>query len=224
VRVVRLRPAELVVRDPGAERAVHEVLQLSAPAVVADDDVELAVGPEPDHAPVVIAPQRLARIGLERAEPDDVRVEGERRAVPREPVDAVSEQRHVGEVAAVRARAALGPVEEQLAVDEELRRERDAEQPPLGRAVDGQVEDRRLHGAVHDPQHLAGVLLEDEHVVRSEERDADRRRQPRDGRANGEVGVDDGWRRLRERRGHQRRCGYGCESSSHGYLRWSVCG
>ena len=59
VGVVRLGPAEVVV---GAEQgvaglvgAVEEVLHPAAPAHITDEDVELAVRSELDHAAVVIA-------------------------------------------------------------------------------------------------------------------------------------------------------------------------
>src|SRR5437764_136662 len=43
---------------------VREVLQLAAAAVVADLDVELAVGAEEDLAGVVVAPHRLSLVAL----------------------------------------------------------------------------------------------------------------------------------------------------------------
>ena len=63
VRVVRSGPAELIVGDdvaePGQGGARREVLELPAPADVAEQDVELSVRPEADHAAVVIATRRL---------------------------------------------------------------------------------------------------------------------------------------------------------------------
>ena len=53
--------------------AVDEVLHLPAPAVVADEDVQLAVRAEADHAAVVVAARRLAGVLLEGAQPDQVR-------------------------------------------------------------------------------------------------------------------------------------------------------
>jgi hypothetical protein len=70
-------------------------------------DVELLVGAEAENAAVVIPAQRLSGIGLERAEPDQVAVERQRRAVLVEAVDAVPEQRHRGQVGAVAAGRAL---------------------------------------------------------------------------------------------------------------------
>jgi hypothetical protein len=131
VRIVGLRSAELIVRDSRPERAVDEVLELSAASVVADDDVELPVRPEAKDAAVVVPAQGLASVGLESTEPDEVAVERQSRAVPDEAVDSIAEQRHIGKLTAVRGGAAFRPIQIHAAVDEELRVERDAEQPPL---------------------------------------------------------------------------------------------
>src|SRR5262249_15407199 len=68
VRVIGIGSADLIVGDgrakSGCRRTRGQVLQLSTPAVVADDDVELAIGTETDHAAVVIAAWRLRRIAL----------------------------------------------------------------------------------------------------------------------------------------------------------------
>src|SRR5262249_3501512 len=53
VRVVGLRAAELIVGLPRAERAVAQVLGLTAAALVADLEIELAVGAKKDLAAVV---------------------------------------------------------------------------------------------------------------------------------------------------------------------------
>ena len=66
VGVVGLRPTELVVGLPHAERAVGQVLVLPAAALVADLEVELAVRAEEDLAGVVVAPLRLVSVCLER--------------------------------------------------------------------------------------------------------------------------------------------------------------
>ena len=71
VRVVRLRPTELVVGH-GRTRArrgwaAAEILKLAATADVADEDVDLPVGSEADHAAVVVAALRLPGVGLEGA-------------------------------------------------------------------------------------------------------------------------------------------------------------
>ena len=67
---------------PVPVHAGGQVLQLAAAAVVADHDVELAVGAEPDLAAVVVAPQGLGSTGssvlLERVELDEVPVERQR--------------------------------------------------------------------------------------------------------------------------------------------------
>src|SRR5437773_501747 len=68
VGVVRLRAAELVIRLPRTERTVGQILQLPAPPLVADLDVELAVRAEEDLAGVVVAPHGLAGVRLERSQ------------------------------------------------------------------------------------------------------------------------------------------------------------
>ena len=95
-------PAELVVvaRRRGA---LGQVLQPAATALVADDDVQLAVGAEANDAAVVVAARILRRVALvrrlrrgvvlERAQRDQVAIEGERLAVPDESIDAIAEQR-----------------------------------------------------------------------------------------------------------------------------------
>ena len=79
VGVVRLWAAELVVGHgrPGAggRRAARQVLQLAAPADVADEDVQLAVMAEADDPAVVVAALGLAGILLDRPQPDQVLVE-----------------------------------------------------------------------------------------------------------------------------------------------------
>src|SRR5205085_12598948 len=98
VRVVGFGAAELVVLRDGAGacrgRAAGEVLKHSAPAVVADDDVELAVGAEAQDAAVVVAARGLARVLLQRAQAYEVAVEGEGRAVPDVAVNAITQERH----------------------------------------------------------------------------------------------------------------------------------
>ena len=64
VRVVRLGTAELIIGSRRSARPVRQILQLAAPPVVAHEDVQLAIGPEPKDAAVVIAPRRLALIAL----------------------------------------------------------------------------------------------------------------------------------------------------------------
>ena len=111
MRVIRLGPAELVVVDPRPEGAVDEVLQLAAAADVADHGVELPVGAEAEDAAVVVAAERLAGVCLEGTQPDQIPVGHERRAGPAEAIDAVAEERDVGQrgrVGARRARSSRG--------------------------------------------------------------------------------------------------------------------
>ena len=167
VRVVGLGSAELVVRrSPAPNGPSMQVLHLAAAAVVADEDVELAVGAEEDHAAVVVAAQRLAGVGLERAQRDDRAVERQRRAVPLEAVDAIAEQRHVGE-ASLSAPVLLSVQKgRRTGSCWKPRVQGDAEQAALRRRVDRQVEHGRRDGAVDDPLDPAAALLEHEEVVR----------------------------------------------------------
>src|SRR5207248_3265115 len=63
---VRLRAAELVVSLPRAEGTVGQVLRLAATALIADLEVELAVGAEENLTAVMVAAHRLAGVRLER--------------------------------------------------------------------------------------------------------------------------------------------------------------
>ena len=114
VRVIRRRPAKIIVRH----RTRQIVLREAAAAIVADDDVQLPIRAETEHAAVVIAPEhRQRRVGhvvpivLERAQADDVLVEGQRAAIPHETVHAIAEQRHLGGDVRVGAGRALRVVE-----------------------------------------------------------------------------------------------------------------
>ena len=84
VSVVWRRTAKLVIGLARAEGAARQVLELTATTVVADLDVDLAVGAEEDLARVVVTPQRLARVNrvrvvlLEGAERDQIPVECQR--------------------------------------------------------------------------------------------------------------------------------------------------
>jgi hypothetical protein len=205
VGVVGLRPAELVVGDAGAERPVDQVLQLAAATRVTDDRIELAVGPEAQHAPVVVASQRLIRVRLERAELQDAAVELERLAVPLETVDPVAHQPHAVECVGVGSRPALAPEQVDEAVAAELRMQGDAEQPSLRSRVHGKVEHHSLHLTVDDALDPAGGLLQHQHVVLADEGQGDRLVEARDRLARLEVGVDQlrllPRRRARERQG-----------------------
>jgi hypothetical protein len=172
VGVVGLRAAELVVGHTGPEGAVAEVLQLAAAAPVADQDVELPVGTERDHPAVVVAALGLPDVLLQRADPDELLRERQRGTVPDEPVNPVAQQRGLAEHVGVLARAALGPVEIDAGVLRKVRVQGDAKQPALRPEVHRQVQDRGLDLSAHDAPHLAGVLLQHEEVVGSQERQA----------------------------------------------------
>ena len=135
VRVVRRGSAERVVHlRRREERAVRQVLQPAAAALVAHEQVELAVGPELQHAAVVIAVLAAALVvpGCPGTAMLSVCRERSlmrlRSNVSVEPFQTkrstrLPEQRHVEHRAGVRAGAALRPAD----VDERRRREiRDA--------------------------------------------------------------------------------------------------
>src|SRR5207253_10750196 len=60
--IVRRGAAKLIVGLPWIKWAARQILQLAAPSVVTNLNVQLAIGPEKNLAGVVIASQRLARI------------------------------------------------------------------------------------------------------------------------------------------------------------------
>src|ERR1700752_4501296 len=128
MRVVGLRPAELIVGhgrpEAGLCRPRGQILQLSAPALVTEEHVELAVRPESNDATIVEAPRgwflislvwrRWSGVVLEGTELDEVEIEGQRSGpgVPDESVDPVAEQGNlenlIGVGAEIRRIRALG--------------------------------------------------------------------------------------------------------------------
>src|SRR5215510_2434471 len=81
--IVWLGAAKLVVRYAGPKRAIGKVLQLATPSVVADKNVKLAIGSEPDYATIMIAAlDRIGGILLKRVEPDDIPIQRQSRTVP----------------------------------------------------------------------------------------------------------------------------------------------
>ena len=144
---------------------------MSAPALVADLDVKLPIAPEEDLAAVVVPAHRLVRIRLERAQHDDVLVERQRlgSGVPEVAIDAIAQDGDVGQVGAVGAGAALGPVEVHAVGVGEVGLKRDTEQPALGGGIDGQVQRRAGHGAVDHVLHLPAGLFQNQEIVGSEE-------------------------------------------------------
>jgi hypothetical protein len=207
VCVVGRGAAEIVVGDLAAgirDQALGDVLHPAAASVVADDDVELAVVAEAQYAAVVVAAQHGQRgisdvvaVVLERPQPDDVAVEGQRAAVPDEAVDAVAQQRNVGDDVAVGAGRALGVVQVHPPRGREVGVQRDAEQPTLAVRVDREVEHRALHHAGRHPLDLAAGLLGDEEVVGADEGHRDRLGQAAGHGGHGEFRVE---QRLRPRR------------------------
>ena len=169
---------------------------MPAPADVADDHVQLAVGAERDR-PAVVALLRLAGVLLQRADPGEVAVERQRRPVPDEPVDAVPEQRvcestfvSVTVVLSVQKRYTPG-----FAGKPDGARSRAA---ALGAEVDVEVEHGSLLRAVDDPLDAAGVLLEREDVVAADEGDARRQGEPGGDRPDTESSCPPSSARLPE--------------------------
>src|SRR5256714_15054425 len=140
MRVVGFGAAELIVLHDGAgavvRRAARKILEESAPAVVADDDVEFAVRAEAKDSAVVVAARGLACVLLQRAQVYEVSVERESRAVPDVAVNAVARERHFVNRARVNARGAFRPVEVDEAVGGEVRMQGDAEKAALRSGID----------------------------------------------------------------------------------------
>ena len=90
MRIVGLRAAELIVGDDGTRtrgrRTAAQILEPPAASVIANEDVQLAVGAELDDAAVVIAAKRLAGVGLKGMQFDEVRARRQFRAVPFKPI------------------------------------------------------------------------------------------------------------------------------------------
>src|SRR6476659_3380138 len=72
--IVRFRSTKLVVRNG---TTALEVLQEASPAVVAENDVKLAVRTKAHYAAVVITTRRLAGVLLQRSQLDQVAIECE---------------------------------------------------------------------------------------------------------------------------------------------------
>ena len=83
---------------------------------------------------------------------DDVAVGSQRLGIriPKEAVHTVSEERHFADVAAVSARAALGPVEVHSVGLREIGLKCDAEKSALGGRVHRKIERGPDHAAIHD--------------------------------------------------------------------------
>ena len=62
--IVGSRPAELIIGLPRPEGTTRQVLQLTAPAIVSNLDVELAVGAEQDLAAIVVSSHGLTGVRL----------------------------------------------------------------------------------------------------------------------------------------------------------------
>src|SRR5215510_14570703 len=135
MRIVGLRTSELVVRDgwprAGGSRTAWKVLHPTAPAVISDDDVELAVRAKPEHPAIVVAAERLPFISLKCMELDQVPIEPQSMAIPDKTVDPVAEQGHIGQIGAVHAGIGLRPVQVNPRIVWKSRMEGDSQQPPF---------------------------------------------------------------------------------------------
>src|ERR1051325_11317840 len=96
--IIGFRPAKLIVGDRWSGTvsrwSAKKILQLSAPPVIAHQNVQLTVGTEPQNAAVMIAAELLIRICLEGAQLDQIAIESSCRTIPNVPVDAIAERRH----------------------------------------------------------------------------------------------------------------------------------
>jgi hypothetical protein len=73
VSIVRFWAAKLIVRLAGTKRSVGKILQLTTPALIAEKNVKLAIGPKPEHTTVVVAAlHRIGGILLDCAKPNDI--------------------------------------------------------------------------------------------------------------------------------------------------------
>src|SRR5688500_14294899 len=119
--IVRCRTAELVVRHGSRRWAevlvgwpASEILQMPTPAQIADEDVQLSIRPDAQHTAIVITALRLPRVLLDGAQPDEIHVGGEGRAVPHEPIDAIAEERCFAEDVGVYSGRTLRPEEKHV--------------------------------------------------------------------------------------------------------------
>ena len=152
--VVGGRSAECVVdKRIRKKRAVGQILEPAAPALVAHEQVEFAVGTKPQHAAVVIpilgrvAGARMSGhgniVGLAGAQLDQVPVENQVGAVPDVTIDAVAEQRHLGDDGAVRTCAALRPAHINEWRRRKVRMQHQAQEASLGGRIHCEVKYRR---------------------------------------------------------------------------------
>jgi hypothetical protein len=140
-------------------------------------------------------------IMLKRPQRDESMIELQPRLGEVEPIDTIPHQRRVENVVGVGAEhidvAALllsgderidvwrnrpaAPEQVHPGIDGEIRVKRNAEKAAFGRVVHREVQERlRLRDTVDDPAHTSGVLLQNEQIVRADERDARRQGQARD--------------------------------------------
>src|SRR5262249_5291272 len=78
MRVVGCGTAELIIGLPRPEWTARQVLKLSAPTLIADLDVELAVGTKQNLSTIMVAAHGLTGVRLERTQHNDVLVRCQR--------------------------------------------------------------------------------------------------------------------------------------------------
>src|SRR5205807_4428955 len=170
------------------------VLQVTAPAVVTHQNVQLAVWPKTQHAAVVIPARLLVCVRLKSVQLDQIAIEGERRAVPDVAIDSIAEQRHIRKICRIDTRVALRPIKIDVSVESKIRVQSDSQTAPLRSAVHGEIERRRaLNHTVRDSLNFARVLLEDKKLVVADEGHARRLRQSSDHSLDGKIRIGHGW-------------------------------
>src|SRR5215510_4720246 len=167
MRIIGFWSTKLIV---GNRATARDVLQKTSPAVVAEDDVELAVRTEAKHAAVVITTRRLTGILLQCVQLDQVAIKREYRTIPDVTIDSISQQRHLIGVCGVNAGTAFSPVEVDKTILREVRVQGDSQQAPFGGVVDCEIQWRGLQSAIDDPLYFAGRFFQHKEIVWSNER------------------------------------------------------
>ena len=186
MRVVRLRPAAGIVDEGlGLERAVRKILQPAAAPLIAHEDVERSIRPE-SHDSAVVVPRRIVVVrsrvsgdwevvGLQRAHFDDVSIEGERRAIPDEPIHTVAEERDVEDRIRVGSGAALSPSNVHPRRRRKVWMKDQTQETALRVGVDREIEHwRGLDDTRGHALHHARRLFEHEEVVLTQKDNPDR--------------------------------------------------
>src|SRR5262249_54319936 len=91
--VVGSRSTELIISLPGSETTASQILQLAAAPVIADLEVQFAIGAEQDFPTIVITTHGLTGVRLKRPQHNEVLVERQRlcRWIPSVSIDAITQ-------------------------------------------------------------------------------------------------------------------------------------